>query len=157
MLLGPKYDKHAIEVHYAPKCAAPPDNTVRLRSIMREWPRDPKGPIIGKNTLPRGKEIPNGHPLWGATVFDFFFVERMQGVAWKTAANSSRLLAWVKEIGELDHAKEEISWAEKEENPQELFPCDVARLLRDADRPDCSIEKLRNDNHRLVSSQRTYP
>ena len=77
MLLGPKYDKHAIEVHYVPKCAAPPDNTVRLRSIMREWPRDPKGPIIGKNTLPREKEIPNHrvhNQINVISLFDFYLI-----------------------------------------------------------------------------------
>ncbi|KJA16531.1 hypothetical protein HYPSUDRAFT_1064337 [Hypholoma sublateritium FD-334 SS-4] len=103
--------------------------------------------------MPAGKQTPNGLPLWGATVLDFFLVERAPGHAWMTAVNSSRLLAWAKEVGELEHAKEEIAWAEEEENPKELFPYDMARLIKDADYPGNPVTELRDEEHRLPNGR----
>ncbi len=37
----------------------------------------------------------------------------------------------MKETGEVEYAKEEIEWAEVEDQPREIFPCDVGRLLED--------------------------
>ncbi len=125
-----------------------PKNEVSTRAITRHWPRDPKGPII--TSLPSGKQIPNGWPLWGATLFDFFYVDRAPGQPWKTVANSSRLLAWAKEVGELEHAKDEIAWAEEEESPKELFPYDMARILRDEDYMGDITKGSWNENYILV-------
>ena len=114
MLLGPRVAETLVKDHIdaqieaevkengdRPKLPGMPEDPGRRRAIVREWPRDPKGPTI--TTLPAGKEAANGMPLWGATVLDFFWVQRAPECGnWVTAANSSRLLAWSKEIGELE-------------------------------------------------------
>ncbi|KAK0491682.1 hypothetical protein IW261DRAFT_1389570 [Armillaria novae-zelandiae] len=124
-----------------PKAPEPEARDVRKRAIVREWPRDPKGPIM-KSTLP-GKVAGNNQPLWGATVLDFFRTSRKPDCPYLlTISTGSKLCAWMKEIGELEHAKDEIAWAEDEAEPEELLPCDMAKLLRDDDhRPD-SVQKL---------------
>ncbi len=68
-----------------------------------------------------------------------------------TIANSSRLLAWAKEVGELKHAEDEIAWAEEEESPKELFPYDMACLLSDEDYMGHMTKEPRDEYHRLVS------
>ena len=125
-----------------------PKNEVSTRAITRQGPRDPKGPMI--TSLPAGKKTPSSWPLWGATLFDFFHVDRAPGMGGRTIANSSRLLAWAKEVGELEHAKDEIAWAEEEESPKELFPYDMARLLSDEDYMGHITKRPRDEHHRLV-------
>ncbi|KAK0472454.1 hypothetical protein IW261DRAFT_1424281 [Armillaria novae-zelandiae] len=108
-----------------PKTPEPEARDVRKRAIVREWPRDPKGPIM--KSTPPGEVADNNQPLWGATVLDFFRTSQ---------------------IGELGHAKDEIAWAE-DEAEQVLFPCDMARLLRDEDhRPD-SVRKLFDEKFQI--------
>ena len=164
MLLGPKAAETLVKAHIDrqieaeikehgdwPKLTGMPKDPGRSRAIVREWPRDPKGKML--KTLPPGKKTANGFPLWGATVLDFFWVQRAPECGGCiTAANSSRMLAWTKEIGELEHAKEEIAWAEREEDPKELFPCDMATLLRDSDYAPPGMMKVRDEAHKLVSS-----
>ncbi|KNZ76234.1 hypothetical protein J132_11104 [Termitomyces sp. J132] len=91
--------------------------------VFRYWPRDPKGKnITPANTLP-GKTAPNGLQLWGATIFDFYRVNRMPDVtSLSTITTGSKLMKWMKANGEIDYAKDEIAWAEMEEDPKVIEP-----------------------------------
>ncbi|KAH0583356.1 hypothetical protein H2248_008985 [Termitomyces sp. 'cryptogamus'] len=95
----------------------------RKRMVFRYWPRDPKGKnITPANTLP-GKTAPNGLQLWGATIFDFYRVNRMPDVtSLSTITTGSKLMKWMKANGEIDYAKDEIAWAEMEEDPKVIEP-----------------------------------
>ncbi|KAK0230088.1 hypothetical protein IW262DRAFT_1262956 [Armillaria fumosa] len=94
-------------------------------------------------STPPGKVAGNGQPLWGATVLDFFRTRRMPDCPYlSTISTGSKLCAWMKEIGELEHAKDEIAWAEDEAEPEELFPCDMAKILRDDDHRPGSVQKM---------------
>ncbi|PBK94033.1 hypothetical protein ARMGADRAFT_1164851 [Armillaria gallica] len=105
---------------------------VRKRVIVREWPRDPNGPPM--KATPLGKVAGNNQPLWGATVLNFFRILHMPDcISLSTISTGSKLCAWMKEIGELEHAKDEIAWAEQEAEPEELFLCDMVTLLGDED------------------------
>ncbi|KAH7915961.1 hypothetical protein BJ138DRAFT_1140844 [Hygrophoropsis aurantiaca] len=108
----------------------------RRRVVFRLWPRDPKGKMIPPSALrARGKMASNGLDLWGGTLYDFFHVYRMPGdLHTRTTTTSSQLVKHMRESGELDAAKSEISWADAEEDPQQLFPCDIGELFKDMDR-----------------------
>ena len=101
---------------------------------------------------PPGKVAGNNQPLWGATVLDFFRILRMPDcISLSTISTGSKLCAWMKEIGELEHAKDEIAWAEDEANPEELFPCDMAALLRVDDLRTPSVQTLFDEKFKIVS------
>ncbi|KAK0438680.1 hypothetical protein EV421DRAFT_1697159, partial [Armillaria borealis] len=58
---------------------------------------------------------------WGATLNDFYWVQRIpEAPSGLTRMSGSRLAAWMKEIGEVGHAKEEIEWSEAEDQPREV-------------------------------------
>ena len=105
---------------------------------MRLWPRDPKGPDI-PSPLPLGKQVPNGHPTWGSTVSDFYYVNRFASIpGYRTVTSGSKLAAWAREVGELDWAVDELDQADQEEDPKEVPPCDIAMLIRDHEwRAEC--------------------
>ncbi len=123
---------------------------VRKRVIVREWPRDPNGPPM--KATPPGKVAGNNQPLWGATVLDFFRILRMPDcISLSTISTGSKLCAWMKEIGELEHAKDEIAWAEQEAEPEELFPCDIATLLGDEDDRPPGVQNFIDEQFKTVS------
>ncbi|KAI0064498.1 hypothetical protein BV25DRAFT_1852313 [Artomyces pyxidatus] len=98
------------------------------RVVLRQWPRSPSGPFI-KDTPP-GKQAGNGLPLWGASMMDFYRVQRfplMSGAS--TISTGSKLAAWAYDVGELDAARPEITWADNEEDPVELQPFDIGKLI----------------------------
>ncbi|KAG6842735.1 hypothetical protein H0H93_003646, partial [Arthromyces matolae] len=95
----------------------------RKRIIFRHWPRAPKGDNITPNNSLPGKMTPNGIQLWGSTMFDFYRVMRMVDVPQlSTITTGSKLMRWMKEHGELTHAKDEIEFAEMEEDPKIIVP-----------------------------------
>ncbi|PBK94050.1 hypothetical protein ARMGADRAFT_965768 [Armillaria gallica] len=99
---------------------------------------------------PPGKVAGNNQPLWGATVLDFFRTRRIPDCEnLSTISTGSKLCAWMKEIGELEHAKDEIAWAEDEADPEELFPCDMAALLRVDDLRTLSVQKLFDEKFKI--------
>ncbi|EDR00143.1 uncharacterized protein LACBIDRAFT_314667 [Laccaria bicolor S238N-H82] len=66
---------------------------------------------------------------WGATLFDFYYVRRMPDFGGlQTTSTGSKLATWMKANGE-DYAKDELELAEEEEDPQEIFPCDIVKLV----------------------------
>ncbi|KAF9050702.1 hypothetical protein BDZ89DRAFT_1057144 [Hymenopellis radicata] len=107
----------------SPSAASQPGpDTVRHRAIRRAWPRDPKGPVI-EGPYGTFKTAGNGLPLWGATVLDFFHTRRIADCPYlELTSTSSKLLAFVKAVGELNHAPDEIAWAEQEADPVEIMP-----------------------------------
>ena len=69
---------------------------------------------------------------WGAMLFDFYHVRRRAYFGGlQSTSTGSKLVAWMKANGE-DHAKEELERADEEEDPKEMFPCDIAKLVEDA-------------------------
>ncbi|KAG2338241.1 hypothetical protein BDR05DRAFT_940720, partial [Suillus weaverae] len=98
------------------------------RIIFRVWPRDPKGQAIKPSPL-RGKEAGNGLDLWGATLYDFYHVRRLPTVEnYITNSTGSRLAKWMRQVGELT-AKDELYWADKEEDPKEIPVADIGELI----------------------------
>ena len=53
----------------------------------------------------------------------------------QSTSTGSKLVAWTKANGE-DYAKEELELADEEEDPKEIFPCDIAKLVEDAELRD---------------------
>lgn len=100
------------------------------RFILQHWPRDPNGqPLLG-NT--EGKFSSNGQPLWGSTLYDFYMVERIPGLAnLRTITTGSRMAAFCKKIGELDFAQSQIDQAEMEERPTELPAYPTWKLIEE--------------------------
>ena len=72
-----------------------------------------------------GKMAANEIQHWGATLFDFYHVQRMPDFGGLQ----------MKANGE-DYAKEELELAEEEGDPKEIFPCDIAKLVEDAEMRD---------------------
>jgi hypothetical protein len=98
------------------------------RIIFRVWPRDPNGQAIKPSPL-RGKEAGNGLDLWGATLYDFYHVRRLPNVPnYITNSTGSRLAKWMRQVGELT-AKDELFWADKEEDPKEIPVADIGELI----------------------------
>ncbi|KIJ15025.1 hypothetical protein PAXINDRAFT_59472, partial [Paxillus involutus ATCC 200175] len=101
----------------------------KKRFIFHRWPRDPNGKKINSFDIVPGKEVGNGLELWGATLYDFFLVHgdpRNTDRSGWTISTGSKLAKTMKAFGELEAAKDEIAWAEREEEPREILPCDPA-------------------------------
>jgi hypothetical protein len=101
----------------------------RHRFVFSTWPRDPKGKPITPGNSKLGKMAANEIQHWGATLFNFYYVRRMPDFGGlQTTSTGSKLAAWMKANGE-DYAKDELEFAEEEEDPEEIFPCDIAKLV----------------------------
>ena len=102
----------------------------RERFVLQHWPRDQKGPPLKGHS--GGKSTSNGQPLWGATLYDFYMVERLPGLAnLRTITTGSRMADWCKSIGEVNHAKQQIEQAEMEERPKQLPPYPIWKLVEE--------------------------
>ena len=72
----------------------------------------------------------NGIQHWGAALFDFYHVRRRAYFGGlQSTSTGSKLVAWMKANGE-DYAKEELELEDEEEDPKEIFTCDIAKLLK---------------------------
>ena len=83
-----------------------------------------------------GKTAIEGLQLWGASLFDFYRVQRHPSVTnVETLSTSSKLLGFVKSIGE-DYpvARPMVERAEREEDPKLIEPFDIARLIQNEER-----------------------
>ena len=112
------------------------DLNVKQRFVSRRWPR-PKAPHQitdpENSNFPPGKMTPNGVQLWGSTLLDFYSVEKIPGLSnERTISTGSKLLGWCKANGEYENAvaKECISWAEDEKDPEIVPVYPVANLIR---------------------------
>ncbi|KAF8123290.1 hypothetical protein EV363DRAFT_1272880 [Boletus edulis] len=107
----------------------------KIRFIFRHWPRDPNGKPIVPSDI-HGKEAGNGLDLWGATLYDFYFVRRIpSSVHGLTISTGSKLTKVMEAFGELEHAQNEIAWAAREADPKEkrTVPSDKSVVAPDAD------------------------
>ncbi|TFK66234.1 hypothetical protein BDN72DRAFT_800219 [Pluteus cervinus] len=100
---------------------------VRDRVVFRKWPRAPKGEHI---LYTKGKMAPNGLPLWGATLYDFFYVHRFPEILGSmTITTGSKLANWMKDHGETETCQEELAWAQREADPVEIDAPDMTQLI----------------------------
>jgi hypothetical protein len=123
------------------------DLKVRQRFVSRRWPRPKAVPdwkelnpppyqiIDPENSdFPPGKTAPNGITLWGSTLLDFYRVEKIPGLSdERIVLTGSKLLGWCKANGEYDNgvAKQCISWAEDEKDPEVVPVYNIANLIRE--------------------------
>ncbi|KLO09411.1 hypothetical protein SCHPADRAFT_834040, partial [Schizopora paradoxa] len=92
----------------------------RTRYIMQMWPRDPNGEGFGE--MPDGKMTSNRLPLWGATLYDFYFVNRFPSVkGMLTVISGSKIARWMREKNEL-YAMDYIDQAENDEPEPKIIP-----------------------------------
>lgn len=106
--------------------------TTRKRLVFNSWLRDPKGKDIRPKNSFLGKMTSNNLQLWGATLNDFYYVQRVPEIKnYLSISTGSKLAAWMKANGELHTAADEIEQAE--ESPKEEPPCDIAGLVEDVD------------------------
>ncbi len=49
----------------------------KKRVVRCIWPRDPEGPAMAAGQLPHGKVAGNNQRNWGATLNDFYWVQRI--------------------------------------------------------------------------------
>ncbi|KAG5337113.1 hypothetical protein C0989_010734 [Termitomyces sp. Mn162] len=77
------------------------------RVVFRRRPRASNGKSIFNKTLP-GKTAPNDCMPYGTHL--------------SSISTGSKLMNWMKAKGEADHAKDEIAWAEMEEDPKIIDP-----------------------------------
>jgi hypothetical protein len=107
--------------------------TTRWRIIFSKWPRDPKGKFITPTNSALGKMAPNNAQLWGATLFDFYTVNRLPETKnLVTLSSGSKLAAWMKANGE-DYAKNQLEFAEDEDDPHLILPYEITKLIHLAD------------------------
>ncbi|KAH7925677.1 hypothetical protein BV22DRAFT_1128823 [Leucogyrophana mollusca] len=142
-------DPTAIDLHKAPaqiiaELRGRGDD--RNRVVFRAWTRDP----AGQNIVPlsadevRGKQTSNGLDLWGATLYDFYRVRRIPDLrTLQTTSTGSRLAAHMRRFGELEWASDEIAWADAEEEPREVFPFDIGKLIQESERGKPGVPLLR--------------
>jgi hypothetical protein len=72
------------------------------------------------------------HPQIGATLYDFFNVQRMpNNPHLRTLSTGSKLAAHMRNIDELKWAEDEIHWTDQEEDPVEVPPCDIGEIIKD--------------------------
>ncbi|KAL5483372.1 hypothetical protein ACEPAI_8603 [Sanghuangporus weigelae] len=104
------------------------DLPYKERFIFAGWPRDPDGPMMA--VTPQGKVTGNGSPLWGATLYDFYRVHRHpKYLGLETISTGSKLVAWMKDIGELEAAPGQLKQAEMEDEPYELQVFDIGQYI----------------------------
>ncbi|KAI6007492.1 hypothetical protein EDC04DRAFT_2582786 [Pisolithus marmoratus] len=130
---GEHYIHPSTNLHRVPATAVHPSSIIhakKRRAIFRTWPRDPNGKVILPNGIRGGKVAPNGIPSWGATLYDFYSVEPVpDNPCAMTYISGSRIAAAVRAIGELEHAKDELEWADEEEDPHEIPVADTGELI----------------------------
>ncbi|KAJ8588562.1 hypothetical protein M405DRAFT_247812 [Rhizopogon salebrosus TDB-379] len=100
----------------------------KQRIILRQWPRDPNGKRRVNLSSLSGKEAGNGLTLWGATLHDFYHVQNIPYGLSKTTSTGSIIAKWMRQAGELT-AKDELAFADKEEDPKEIPVVDIGQLI----------------------------
>ena len=107
--------------------------TTRWRRVFSRWPRDPKGKHIRPENSGTGKMAPNEAQLWGATIFNFYATRRFPDIpGLATYSSGSKLANWMKTHGE-DYAKDQLEFAEHEEDPYVIDPYKIDGLIQDGD------------------------
>jgi hypothetical protein len=111
------------------------DPNTRHNNIYLYWPRDPAGKVLHLDDL-SGKKTSNGLEMWGATRLDFYTVA-LSGKKPNVVISSSgsKLAAWMKANGEDTYGPATVLMrrAETEEEPELIYPCDIAQLIKDGE------------------------
>ncbi|KAF9049066.1 hypothetical protein BJ165DRAFT_1464210 [Panaeolus papilionaceus] len=110
----------------------------RRRYVFNSWPRDPKGGVLTAENSVLGKETPDKIQLWGATLLDFYYTNRVPINPNKfqftdhsiTVSTGSKLLGWMEKHGE-DYAVDQLDLARLEPDPEVIEPLDIAQLIRE--------------------------
>ena len=106
------------------------DKKTIKRDIYRFWPRDPNGDNILPGNSFIGKMTSNEIQFWGATLWDFFWTNRLPKVPnLRTGSTSSKLSKWMIEHNETQHAAAELGWAKDEADPHQIFPYPIAHVV----------------------------
>ncbi len=106
------------------------DKKTVKRDIYRFWPRDPNGDNILPGNSFLGKMTSNKIQFWGATLWDFFWTNRLPKVPnVRTGSTGSKLSKWMIEHNETQHAAPELEWAKVEADPRQIFPYPIADVI----------------------------
>ncbi|KAI6125846.1 hypothetical protein EDD16DRAFT_1473993, partial [Pisolithus croceorrhizus] len=87
----------------------------------------------------------NGILSWGATLYDFYSIEPMPDNPYAiTYLSGSRIAAAVRKIGELEHAKDELEWADNEDDPHEIPVANTGVLMEtnEQEKPNYGISSV---------------
>ncbi|KAI6101879.1 hypothetical protein F5141DRAFT_1008706 [Pisolithus sp. B1] len=87
--------------------------------------------MVPSQTLPQGGKVaPNGILSWGATLYDFYSFQPVPVIPnANTYLSGSRITAAVRQIGELEYAKDELEWADNEDDPREIPVANTGELV----------------------------
>lgn len=106
------------------------DKMTTKRDIYRFWTRDPDGDNILPGNSFLGKMTSNKIQFWGATLWDFFWTNRLPKVPnLRTGSTSSKLSKWMIEHKETQHAAPELGWAKDEADPCQILPYPIAHVI----------------------------
>ena len=100
---------------------------------------------MGQNLCPEngclGKMTSNQIELWGATLWDFFWVHRIpNSPTYITISTGSKLSKWMMEHKEIQPAASEIEWAQIEADPREINPYQGRREIDNSADSEQTIE-----------------
>ena len=103
------------------------DKETKQRFIFSKWPQP-----LPENSF-SGKMTPNENMLWGATLFDFFSVQRTyEQLGRLTISTSSRLEKWAKAAGEIEgKIKVYLERAEAQKDPEVIEPYDIQVVIQE--------------------------
>ena len=128
------------------------DPNTRHNNIYLHWPRDPGARKVLRLDDVSGKKTPNGLEMWGSTRLDFYMValsEKKPNVV--ISSSGSKLGAWMKANGEDKYGPATVLMrrAETGEEPELIYPCDIAQLIKDGE--------ANNPFTRLATIQQYFP
>lgn len=90
----------------------------RCRFVYNQWVRDPNGPFL-KKPPPTGKRLAN-QIVWGHSVHDFFWIQRIPGINVVTIWSRSMIQEFGENFVQADHSDEP--------NPRQLRPWPILQL-----------------------------
>jgi hypothetical protein len=103
------------------------DKCERKRFIYQVWKRNPNGSILKRGRAPHGVRTPNGQ-VWGHSLSDFFWIERIPGVNVRTVWSTSMLR---KLDDSLFPSQKKLLAADRPRYPRVLLPWPLLCLPND--------------------------
>ncbi|PFH48331.1 hypothetical protein AMATHDRAFT_180677 [Amanita thiersii Skay4041] len=142
-------DPNAFGVFYA--------KDTRRRLVWRRWLRgdsDKRGDlnlVMMPHTSRPGKMAGNKLHIWGATLMDFYNVQRIPTMPYAvTLSSGSKLAAFMSVLEELEYAFPELQWSRSEPDPKEVEPYPVGELIQEQEMRIrlglCGMSGLPGDN-----------
>ena len=122
----------------------------RHRFVFQVWPRDPKGDCIRPGEGKPGKMTPNNQQIWGATLLDFYTVNRLPSApGYVTYSSGSRLARWMKEHGETE--AQDMIERQEDELEAKLIALQGAKTAQEQDHK--ALSDIQQDNKSLKVSR----